>query len=400
MTTPNTPLGDITVIDMTEAMAGPYAAMMLGDLGADVIKVERAGVGDSARGWGPPFVESESAYFLSVNRNKRSLTLNLKTDEGKRILHDLIRDADIFLTNQPRVASQRKLAIDYDTLSAINPRLIYCAISGYGMTGPYAGRSGYDVIAQGESGTMSLTGGPDDPPMRFPGPMADITAGVYTALSALAALIAREKTGRGQFLDTALLDGQITWVLNIVSSYFATGQRPPKRGNDHPTITPYEPFNAADKPFIIGIGSERLWAKFVEVMGIADAIGADPRYQTNADRLQHRRELHEALEAIFVTQPAEHWLGLFRPLGIPCGAINHLDETLNDPHIRARGMVQTMQHPVAGEIQVLGNPMHLSETPVSYRLAPPTLGQHTEEILRGLGYDDEAIAGLREAGVV
>jgi len=393
-------LQGITVIDMTEAMAGPYAAMMLGDLGADVIKVERAGAGDSSRGWGPPFVESESAYFLSVNRNKRSLTLNLKTEAGKRILHELIKDADIFLTNQPRIASQRKLQIDYDTLSAINPRLIYCAISGYGMTGPYAGRSGYDVIAQGESGTMDLTGGPNDPPMRFPGPMSDITAGVYTALSALAALIAREQTGRGQFIDTALLDGQLTWVLNIASSYFATGQRPPKRGNNHPTITPYEPFNAADKPFIIGVGSERLWAKFVDVMGIADSIGADPRYATNADRLQHRQELHEALEAIFVTQPAEHWLSLFRPLGIPCGPINHLDEALNDPHVQARGMVQAMQHPVAGDIRVLGNPMHLSETPVSYRLAPPTLGQHTDDILRALGYDDEAISGLRQAGVI
>ena len=300
----------------------------------------------------------------------------------------------------PRLTSQRKLQIDYDTLSAINPRLIYCAISGYGMTGPYAGRSGYDVIAQGESGTMALTGGPEDPPMRFPGPMADITAGVYTALSALAAIIAREQTGRGQFIDTALLEGQLTWVVNIISSYFATGKRPPKRGNYHPTITPYEPFNAADKPFIIGVGTERLWAKFIEVMGLQDTIGADPRYQTNADRLQHRQELHEALEAIFVTQPAEHWLSMFRPLGIPCGPINHLDETLNDPHIQARGMVLTMEHPVAGEIRMLGNPMHLSDTPVNYRLAPPTLGQHTEEVLKKLGYDQEAIAQLKEQGVI
>ncbi len=400
MSTPLQPLQNITVIDMTEAMAGPYAAMLLGDLGADVIKVERPGVGDSSRGWGPPFVEGESAYFLSVNRNKRSLTLNLKTEEGRRILHELVKDADIFLTNVPRITSQRKLQIDYDTLSAINPRLIYCAISGYGMTGPYAGRSGYDVIAQGESGTMALTGGPEDPPMRFPGPMADITAGVYTALSALAAIIAREQTGRGQFIDTALLEGQLTWVVNIISSYFATGKRPPKRGNYHPTITPYEPFNAADKPFIIGVGTERLWAKFIEVMGLQDTIGADPRYQTNADRLQHRQELHEALEAIFVTQPAEHWLSMFRPLGIPCGPINHLDETLNDPHIQARGMVLTMEHPVAGEIRMLGNPMHLSDTPVNYRLAPPTLGQHTEEVLKKLGYDQEAIAQLKEQGVI
>ncbi len=400
MTPSQPPLQNITVIDMTEAMAGPYAAMLLGDLGADVIKIERPGVGDSSRGWGPPFIEGESAYFLSVNRNKRSLTLNLKSEDGRRILHKLIKDADIFLTNVPRIASQRKLQIDYETLSAINPRLIYCAISGYGMTGPYAGRSGYDVIAQGESGTMALTGGPDDPPIRFPGPMADITAGVYTALSALAALIARGQTGRGQFIDTSLLEGQLTWVVNIIGSYFATGKRPPKRGNYHPTITPYEPFNAADKPFIIGVGTERLWGKFVDVMGIADTIGADPRFKTNADRLQHRQELHDALEAIFVTQPADHWLDMFRPLGIPCGPINHLDETLNDPHIRARGMVLSMDHPVAGEVRMLANPMHLSETPVSYRLAPPTLGQHTDEVLRELGYDDASIAALRESGVV
>ena len=385
---------------MTEAMAGPYAAMLLGDLGADVIKIERPGVGDSSRGWGPPFIEGESAYFLSVNRNKRSLTLNLKSEEGRRILHELIQNADIFLTNVPRITSQRKLQIDYETLSAINPRLIYCAISGYGMTGPYAGRSGYDVIAQGESGTMALTGGPDDPPTRFPGPMADITAGVYTALSALAALIARGQTGKGQFIDTSLLEGQLTWVVNIIASYFATGQRPPKRGNYHPTITPYEPFNAADKPFIIGVGSERLWQKFVDVLGVADTIGADPRFKTNADRLQHRQELHEALEAIFITQPADHWLDMFRPLGIPCGPINHLDETLNDPHIRARGMVLRMEHPVAGAVQMLANPMHLSDTPVSYRLAPPTLGQHTDEVLRELGYDDASIAALREAGAI
>lgn len=399
-TQPISPLHNITVIDMTEAMAGPYAAMILGDLGADVIKIERAGVGDSSRGWGPPFIHGESTYFLSVNRNKRSVTLNLKSEEGKKILHKLIEGADIFLLNQPRVASQRKLQVDYETLNAINPRLIYCAVSGYGMTGPYAGRSGYDVIAQAESGTMALTGGPNDPPMRFPGPMSDISAGVYTALSALAALIARQQTGRGQFIDTALLDGQLTWVMNIASSYFATGQRPPKRGNNHPTITPYEPFQAADKPFIIGVGSERLWGKFIDALSLNDTIGADQRFQTNADRLQHRQELHKALEAIFITQPAEYWLNIFRPLGIPCGPINHLDETLNDPHIQARGMVQTMQHPVAGEIHMLGNPMHLSETPPSYRLAPPTLGQHTEEVLRQLGYDHSMITRLREDGVI
>ena len=393
-------LKDIRVIEMTEAMAGPYAAMMFGDLGADVIKIERAGVGDMSRGWGPPFANGESAYFLSVNRNKRSLTLNLKQPEARRIFHRLIQDADIFLVNQPRIASLQRLEADYETLSAINPGLIYCSITGYGMTGPYAGRSGYDVIAQGESGTMALTGGPDDPPIRFPGPMSDITAGVYTVIAALAALRVRDETGRGQYIDTALLDSQLTWVVNIASNYLVTGKRPLKRGNRHPTITPYEPFQAADKPFIIGVGTERLWAKFCEALGVADTLAIDPRFRTNSDRLAHRDELHEELEAIFRTKPVDYWLDLLRPLGIPCGPINHLDEALNDPHVLARGMVVTMDHPRSGPIRVVGNPMNLSETPPSYRLPPPTLGQHTDEILASLGYSADEISILREKGVV
>lgn len=388
-------LHNITVLDMTEAMAGPYAGMMLGDLGADVIKIERPGVGDMSRGWGPPFVHGESAYFLSVNRNKRSITLNLKHPEAQSVFHHLVQTADLLLINQPRLASLQKLGADYDTLSALNPRLIYCSITGYGMTGPYAGRSGYDVIAQGESGTMALTGGPDDPPTRFPSPISDITAGMYTAMSALAALVGRQHTGKGQFIDTALLDSQLAWLPNIAGSTFATGKRPPKLGNNHPTITPYEPFEAADKSFIIGVGSERLWARFCEVLAISDTIGSDPRFRTNTDRLQHRTELHAQLQAIFSTQPAAHWLALFRPLGIPSGSINHVDEILNDPHIRARGMVVEMQHPSAGDFRALGNPMHLSHTPVSYRLPPPTLGQHTDEILQDFGYTADQIAVLR-----
>ncbi|HEY52508.1 MAG TPA: CoA transferase, partial [Caldilineae bacterium] len=314
MTNPQ-PLNGIRVLDMTEAMAGPYAGMMLGDLGADVIKIERAGVGDSSRGWGPPFVNGESAYFLSANRNKRSLTLNLKQDAAKDIFHSLVRRSDVFLVNQPRLASLQRLQADYDTLSALNPRLIYCSITGYGMTGPYAGRGGYDVVTQAESGLMALTGEPDGPPMRYPSPISDITAGVYAAFSIVTALYARQQTGQGQFIDTALLDSQLSWLTNIAGSYFATGQRPPRLGNYHPTITPYETFEAADKSFIIGVGTERLWGRFCDALGVADALGADARYATNAERMKHRPELHAELQAIFSTQPAEHWLNMFRAIG-------------------------------------------------------------------------------------
>ena len=381
-------LENILVLDMTEAMAGPYAGMMLGDLGADVIKIERAGKGDMARGWGPPFANGESGYFLSVNRNKKSLTLNLKDEQAREVFHKLIASADIFLVNQPRLASLQRLQADYETLSAINPRLIYCAISGY------------DLAAQGESGTMALTGEPDGPPVRYPVPISDITAGLYTTMSALTALYVREQSGRGQFIDVSLLDSQITWLTNLAGAYFVSGERPSRLGNFHPQISPYEVFQAADKAFLVAVGSERLWANFCEAIGVADTIGVDPRYTTNVDRLEHRMELHNALLGVFTSQPADFWLDRLREAGIPCGPINEIDETLSDPHVLARGMVVDMEHPTAGDIRVIGNPMKLSDTPPSYRLPPPILGQHTDEILRDLGYSAEKIVTLRENGVV
>ncbi len=394
------PLDGVRVVDMTEALAGPFCTMMLGDLGADVLKIERPGVGDMARGWAPPRVDGESAYFLSVNRNKRSLTLNLKHPEAQAILHRLIAQADVFVVNQPSLDSLRRLAADPETLQRINPRLIYCAISGFGMTGPDAGQGGFDVVAQARSGLMALTGEPGSGPLRYPIPLSDATCGVYSVIGILAALLARGQTGRGQFLDMALLDGQVAWLTHVAGAYFATGQRPPKIGNAHQTIVPYQPFRARDKYVIVAVGSERLWERFCQALDIADTIGRDPRFTTNADRLQHRNELIPLLEQIFATQDAGYWLDRLRAADIPCGPINEVDEALNDPQVIARGMIVEQIHATAGPVRSLGNPVHLSDTPVSYRLPPPTLGQHTEEVLTSLGYTTEAIAALRAQGVI
>jgi formyl-CoA transferase/CoA:oxalate CoA-transferase len=348
-----------------------------------------------ARGWAPPRVGGESAYFLSVNRNKRSLTLDLKQPAAQAILHRLIGDADVFVVNQPNLESLRKLAADPDTLRSLNPRLVYCAISGFGMTGPDAGQGGFDVVAQARSGLMALTGEPGSGPMRYPIPLSDATCGLYSALGILAALLARAQTGVGQFVDTALLDGQLAWLTHVAGAYFATGQRPQKLGNAHATIVPYQPFRARDKYVIIAVGSERLWQRFCEALGIADTIGKDARFATNPDRLKHRSVLVPLLEQIFRTQDADYWLARLRAADIPCGPINEVDEALNDPQIIARGMIVEQMHAVAGPVRSVGNPVHLSDTPVSYRLPPPALGQHTGEVLLGLGYSAEDIAALR-----
>lgn len=395
------PLEGLRVLDLTEALAGPYCTMLLGDLGADVIKIERPGVGDMSRGWGPPFVGNESAYFLCTNRNKRSLTLNLKQPQAQAILHGLVKQADIFVVNQPSLDSLRKLGADPDTLRGLNPRLIYCAISGYGMTGPYAGQGGYDLVAQAQSGLMALTGEPDQGPVRYPIPISDVTAGLYSVIGILSALLAREQSGIGQFVDVALLDGQVAWLTNIAASYFATGQRPKKLGNAHPNIVPYQPFKARDKYIIIAVGSERQWERFCQALGIADSIGKDARFATNADRLRHRSELVPLLEQILAERDADYWLEQLRAADIPCGPINEVDEILNDPHIHARGMIVELPHPTAGPVRSLGNPVHLDGTPVGYRLPPPTLGQHTEQVLTELlGYSADDITTLREQQII
>ena len=378
------PLSGIKVVDMTEALAGPYCAMLLGDLGADVVKVERPTVGDQARGWGPPFLEGESAYFLSVNRNKRSVELDIKVADDLAVLLTLIGRADVFLTNNPRLESLRRAGLHPDSLRARHPSLIYAAISGYGHTGPKADRSGYDIIAQGEAGLMALTGPVDGGPSRFPTPMADISGGIYATLGVLAALYARDRSGggsgRGQFVDVALVDAQTTWLANIGATYFATGERPRRLGNAHPNVTPYQPMRARDKTIIVGVGNERLWTRFCKVLGVEHTLMTDSRFATNAQRCVHRDELIPLLENILRQHEAEHWVDALIAEGIPAGPINFPDETLTDQHIVARKMIVELEHPLIGVVRSIGVPIQFSVTGPTYRRYPPRLGEHNEEI--------------------
>ncbi len=377
---------------MTEALAGPYCGMMLGDLGADVIKIERPGVGDQSRHWGPPFVQEESAYFLSVNRNKRSLELDIKEQRDLAVLHRLVARSDVFITNIPRMTSLKNAKIDPDTLRQINPRLIYAAISGYGHSGPKASRGGYDIIAQGEAGLMALTGEPEGAPSRFPTPMADISAGIYTVMGIQAALYARDTRdpGVGQFIDVSLVDAQTTWLANIGGSYFADGKRPDRLGNAHPTISPYQPLRARDKAIIVAIGTERLWKRFCGVLGVADALMDDPRFATNPLRNQHRDELIAVLEEILRTRDANEWLDDFVDNGIPSGPINFPDQTLTDEHLLARGMIVELEHPSLGTIKSIGNPIMMPGNGPTYRRHPPRLGEHNAEIRAELNADSTA----------
>lgn len=374
---------------MTEALAGPYCSMMLGDLGADVIKVERPGSGDQARAWGPPFQNGESAYFLSVNRNKRSIELDIKDPEDSVLMRKLLEGADVFLTNVPRMASLERAGIDPETVHGFNPRLVYAAISGYGHSGPKAGRGGYDIIAQGEGGLMALTGEPEDGPKRFPTAMADISAGIFTLNGVLAALYARDRrdggTGRGQFLDIALVDSQIAWLANVAGSYFATGERPKKIGNAHPSIAPYQPLKAKDKFLILGVGTERLWQKLCGLLGVEESLKVDPRFATNPERNQNRLELVPLLEERLKTKTAAEWVGEFVEVGIPAGPINFPDEILEDEHVREREMIVEIEHPLIGLVRSVGNPIKMSESGPTYRRHPPRLGEHNQEIRSEIG---------------
>ena len=386
------------MVELSEALAGPYCAMLLGDFGADVIKIERPGAGDQSRGWGPPFVGSESTYFLAANRNKRSVALNYDHPQGREALRKLIAAADIFICNQPSLASLEKRGLDAETLGKKHPHLIYCSITGYGFTGPKRGRPGYDILAQAEAGVMSFTGEPDGAPMRYPIAIADMTCGMYSAMGILAALYAREKTGRGQFLDMALLDSQLTWLANVGSSYLNAKASPKRWGNAHPSIVPYEVFRGADgRCFVVGVGTEALWKRLLRLLEMESVVGQDERFRTNALRTKNRAELIPLLQKTFNGQPASAWLEQLGAALIPAAPINTVEEAVTDPQMLARNMIVELKHPALGKALSIGNPIKFSETPVSYRLPPPLLGEHTSAILEGLGYTPEEVREMSVA---
>jgi crotonobetainyl-CoA:carnitine CoA-transferase CaiB-like acyl-CoA transferase len=390
-----TALDFIRVIELSEALAGPYCAMLLGDFGADVIKVERPNCGDQSRGWGPPFIGSESAYYLATNRNKRSITLDYNDSHGAEVLQRLLAGADVFITNQPSLASLQKRDIDWESLRAKYPRLIHCSITGYGFSGPKAERPGYDILAQAESGLMSFTGEPDGGPMRYPIAIADITCGMYAAMGILGALFAREKTGQGQFLDMALFDSQLTWLANVGSSYLNANASPKRWGNAHPSIVPYQVFRGSDgRFFVVGVGTEGIWKKFVQLVGAQATLGQDSRFLTNALRITHRAELVALLQEKFDLQPTATWLEQFARAGIPAGPVNTVPEALSDAQTLARSLIVQIEHPSLHHIRSIANPIRFSDTPITYRLPPPLLGEHTAQILQELGYSRDEVASI------
>ena len=392
------PLAGIRVLDLTRALSGPFATMILGDLGADVIKLEDTWHGDDTRRWGPPFQGDDASYFLSINRNKRGLSVNLKDPQGRQVAQRLALATDIMLENF-RPGTAARLGLGYQELSERNPRLIYASISGYGQTGPSAALPGYDAVAQAISGMMSVTGEADGEPVRSGTSLADVGAGMYAVIGILAALHARESTGRGQQVDIALLDGQLSWLTYVAGKYFATGVTPGRFGSAHESVAPYQVFPTADEPLMVAVGSDGLWRRFTAATGL-DELTDDPRYATNPDRVQHRDTLIPRITQALATRGCAEWTDRLNAAGVPAGPVNTVPAALEQPQIAARDMVVEVEHPVAGMLRMLGTPLKLSAQPASIRRPPPVLGQHTDEILAEAGYPPARIAELREAGVI
>lgn len=372
--------------------------MMLADLGAEVIKVEQPGTGDDTRAWGPPFINGESAYFLSVNRNKRSITINLKHERGRDLVLRLAERCDILLENF-RPGTVDRLGLGYEEVARRNPGIIYCSISGFGQTGPYRDRPGYDAIAQAMGGIMGITGNEGELPVKTGTSIADIGAGMWAAFAILAALLHRERTGEGQHIDVSLLDGQISWLTYVAGNYFATGETPRRYGSAHPNIVPYQAFETADGYIMLAVGNDNMWRRFCQAIEWPE-LADNPRYATNADRVNHREELLSLLQERLRQKPTQEWFRRLDEAGVPAGPIYTLPELFKDPHVLAREMKVEIEHPRAGTISMTGIPTKFSRTPGSIRTAPPLLGQHTDEILTELGLTAEEITELREAGAV
>ena len=402
-------LAGVRVLDLSRVLAGPWCTQTLADLGADVIKIERPGSGDDTRAWGPPYLRdadghdtSEAAYFLGANRNKRSLAVDLATPEGQAIVRRLAGQVDVLVENF-KVGDLARYGLDAATLRAEHPGLVICSITGFGQTGPYAERAGYDYAVQGMGGLMSVTGERDDRPGGGPQKVgvavADLFTGMYATVAILAALRHRDATGQGQVIDMALFDTQLAMLANLGSNYLCSGQAPGRMGNAHQNIVPYQVFEASDGHLILAVGNDRQFAKFCEIAG-HPAWATDPRFATNAERVRHRAVLVPMLEDALRQRPRHEWLAALEAAKVPCGSINHIGEALADPQAQARGAVVSLPHPLSPALRLVASPMKLSATPVTYRHAPPLLGQHSDELLREAGCSEEDITNWRKAGVI
>ena len=392
-------LEGIRVLDLTRALAGPFCTLMLGDHGADVIKIEIPGSGDDTRHWGPPFIGEESAYFLSINRNKQSLTLNFKEDQAKKIFLQLARDADVVVENfTPGVMS--RFGLDYEAVKGTNPKIIYCSISGFGQSGPYSDRPAYDQIMQGISGIMSITGEPQGDPQKVGIAVSDIGAGMWSAFAIMAAVHHRHQHGEGQYIDVSMLDGQVAWLTYQAAYYFANGQPPKRLGAAHPTLVPYQAFMCNDGKYLnVAVGSERIWERFCQGIQRQD-LKDNPDYATNGDRVRNRNALVPLLQEFFLSRAVSEWEEDLHKVSVPCGAINDLEDVFSDPQLLHRQMYIEMPHPTLGSIKQTGIPIKFSLTPGGLDRPPPLLGEHNDVILRDLGYSDSDINRLGQDGVI
>ncbi len=407
------PLSHIRVLDLSRIMAAPWAGQILADLGADVVKVERPGAGDDTRAWGPPFLKDregrdtrEAGYYLSVNRGKRSITVSLDKPEGRQLIRDLASRSDILLENY-KVGTLAKFGLDYDALKAVNPKLIYCSVTGFGQDGPRAPQAAYDFLIQAMGGLMSITGERDDKPGGGPQkvgvPIVDLMTGMYTAVSVLAALARRDQPenggGQGEFIDIGMLDVQVAFLANQAMNYLASGREPKRTGNAHPNIQPQNVYPCADGRLVIVVGNDGQFVKFCEALGVPE-LATDPRFASNPQRVRHLGELDPLVIAALMREKRAHWVAAFEAVGVPCGPINSIPEVFEDPQVKHRGMLRELSHPSAGTVPQVVSPMRFRENPLSFDRAPPLLGQHTDELLAELGYDAGRIAALRAAGAV
>jgi crotonobetainyl-CoA:carnitine CoA-transferase CaiB-like acyl-CoA transferase len=404
------PLSHIRVLDLSRVLAGPWAGQNLADLGAEVIKVERPKVGDDSRAFGPPWVKDrngkdtkDSAYFTSANRGKKSITINMAKPEGQALVRQLAGKCDVLLENY-KFGDLARYGLGYEDLAKVNPRLVYCSVTGFGQTGPYRERPGYDFMIQGMGGMMSVTGEPDSAPgggpQRAGVPVADIITGMYASIAVCAALASRAETGKGQHLDLALLDSQIALLAYQNTNYFSTGTPPKRIGNLHPNIVPYQPFRTSDGEVIIACGNDNLFRKFCDAADCGP-LAQDPRFASNGKRVENRVEMTRLLQEIFLKKTTAEWLDLLEGAGVPNGPINNIAQVFEEPQVKARGVKIELEHAAAGKVPLVASPMRFSGTPLEYRLAPPVLGEHTDEVLRGvLGKSDAEIAKLRAEGVL